>query len=144
MRVVELMKRDPEWLTVHATCRDAARRMRDANIGFLPVCDRDAHVLGTITDRDITIRLVAEAKEADLPVSDVMTREIVSCHADDDLSRAEQIMATSQKSRLVVVDEDDRLVGVLSLSDVVEHDREHAAETVARVAAREAAVPLPH
>ena len=137
MRIADLMKRRPEHVLVHDTCRSAARRMRDSNIGFLPVCDRDGRVIGTITDRDLAVRLVAEGLQFDLPVGDVMSREVVACYPDDDLERAEQVMAAAQKSRLVVLDGDGRLAGVVSLSDIAEHDVANAGRTIARVTERE-------
>jgi CBS domain-containing protein len=137
MRIQDLMKRKPEFVFVNDTCRAAARRMRDENIGFLPVCDRDGHVLGTLTDRDLAIRLVAEGMQFDLPVSDVMSREVVACYPDDDLDRAEQVMAAARKSRLVILGDDGRLAGVLSLSDIAEHDVANAGATIARVSERE-------
>ena len=118
MRIGDLMKHKPEYVVVHDTCRAAARRMRDENIGFLPVCDPDGRVIGTLTDRDLAIRLVAEGMQFDLPVSDVMSREVVACYPDDDLERAEQVMAAARKSRLVVLDGDGRLAGVVILSDI--------------------------
>ncbi len=141
MIVSELMKRQPKHVLVHDTCRTAARRMRDENVGFLPVCDRQGRVLGTVTDRDIAIRLVADGLQAEAPVGDIMSREVVACHSDDELTRAEQLMAASQKSRLVVVDGGGVLLGVLSLSDVAQHDTAHAAETIARVSRREVHLP---
>ena len=137
MRIGDLMKRRPQYVVVHDTCRMAARRMRDENIGFLPVCDRDGRVIGTLTDRDLAVRLVAEGMQFDLPVSDVMSREVVACYPDDDLERAEQVMAAAQKSRLVVLDGDGRLAGVVSLSDIAEHDVANAGRTIARVTERE-------
>lgn len=138
MRIADLMKRKPHYVLSHDTCRMAARKMRDENIGFLPVCDVDRHVIGTITDRDLAIRLVAEGMQFDLPVADAMSREVVACYPDDDLARAEQVMGAAHKSRLVVLGADGRLEGVLSLSDIAEHDVEHAGETISRVAGREA------
>ena len=143
MHISDLMKREPQRVLSHDTCRMAARRMRDENVGFLRVCDREGRVLGTITDRDIAIRLVADGQAPEMPVGDVMSREVVACHVDDELERAEQLMAASQKSRLVVVDGDGRLRGVVSLSDVAEHDMAHAAETIARVSRREVTVTHP-
>jgi CBS domain-containing protein len=137
MRIHDLMKRRPEYVLVHETCRAAARKMRDENIGFLPVCDREGRVLGTLTDRDLAIRLVAEGLQFDLPVGDVMSREVVACYPDDDLERAEQVMAASRKSRLVVLEGDGRLAGVLSLSDIAEHDVANVGATIARVTERE-------
>ena len=137
MRIREVMKQNPHRVVVHDTCRSAARTMRDENIGFLPVCDSAGRVIGTITDRDLALRIVAEGMQFDLPVSDVMSREVVACYPDDDLARAEQVMSASHKSRLVVLDDTGRLAGVLSLSDIATHDAANAGATVARVAERE-------
>jgi CBS domain-containing protein len=92
----------------------AARRMRDANIGFLPVCGPDGRVVGTITDRDIVIRLIAGGGSSTSPVSNVMTREVVACRPSDDLDVAE------------------------SLSDIAARDPAHGADTLHAVSAREA------
>jgi CBS domain-containing protein len=138
MRIREVMKQNPHRAVVHDTCRSVARKMRDENIGFLPVCDSAGRVIGTITDRDLALRIVAEGMQFDLPVSDVMSREVVACYPDDDLARAEQVMSASHKSRLVVLDDAGRLAGVLSLSDIATHDAANAGATVARVAEREA------
>ncbi|MFL5299923.1 MAG: CBS domain-containing protein [Anaeromyxobacteraceae bacterium] len=137
MRIADMMKRDPEYVLVYETCRGAARRMRDGNVGFLPVCDRDRRVIGTITDRDLAVRLVAEGLHFDLPVSDVMSHEVVAGYPDDDVARAAQVMDASHKGRLVIVDGDGRLVGIVSRSDVghgdvARSDGTHAAEPVAR------------
>ena len=137
MRVADLMKRKPLFVTPHDTCQTAARRMRDANVGFLPVCDWEHRVIGAVTDRDLALRIVAEGLESGLPAVDVMSHEVVACHPDDDLERAEEMMGSSHKSRLVVVDDFGRLAGVLSLSDIAEHDVSNAGATIRRIAERE-------
>src|SRR5690606_25743783 len=88
----EIMKRDIECLTSADAAHHAASRMRDQNIGFLPVCDDEMKVLGTVTDRDIAIRLVAEQRPLDTTVDQIMTREIVACRPDDDISDAQELM----------------------------------------------------
>lgn len=137
MLVADVMRVDPQYLLSYQSCRVAARKMRDENVGFLPVCDGDRHVIGTITDRDIALRIVGEAKQYDLPVGDVMTRELVACHPGDELARAERLMAASRKSRIVVLDQRSLLVGVVSLSEIAKHDAANAGAVVARVAERE-------
>ncbi len=138
MRVSDLMKRRPIHVTPHDTCQTAARRMRDANVGFLPVCDWEHRVVGIVTDRDLALRIVADGLQAGVPAIDVMSREVVACRPDDELERAEAIMGASHKSRLVVIDDGGRLLGVLSLSDVAEHDVANAGATIRRIAEREA------
>ncbi len=135
MLIADVMNLEPEYLPAQTSSRAAARRMRDRNVGFLPVCDRDRRVIGMITDRDIAMRVVAEGLQCDLPACDVMTREVVACHPDDDLLMAERIMAASHKSRLVVLDANGRLAGVVSLADITAHDVENAVGILAQVAA---------
>jgi len=134
----ELMKTEIECVSPADTVQDAAARMRDENLGFLPVCDQSKKVLGTITDRDIAIRIVASAKDPTTLIEDVMTREVVSCRPEDDLQRAQQLMAKNHKSRIMCLDKSGRLVGVISLSDVAQHEEgARAADTLRQVSERE-------
>ncbi len=138
MRCEEIMKTEVECVSPRDTVEDAAIRMRDENIGFLPVCDQSKKVLGTLTDRDIAIRLVAGKKQGSAFVEDVMTREVVACGPKDDIRDAERAMAKNHKSRIICCDEGGRLAGVISLSDIAQHDRRgRAAETLREVSARE-------
>lgn len=140
MRCEELMKRQVECLSPSSTIQAAARAMRDKGIGFLPVCDPERRVLGALTDRDIVIRWAVE-DDADIeaPVERIMTREVISCHADDDIETCEELMSTHKKSRIMIVDDDARLIGVISLSDVAQCDRaRRAGRTLRQVTAREA------
>jgi CBS domain-containing protein len=139
MRCEEIMKRDVECVSPRDTVEDAASRMRQANVGFLPVCDQSNKVLGTLTDRDIAIRLVAARKPGSTHVEDVMTTEVVACRPEDDVREAENAMAQHQKSRIMCVDDGGRLVGVISLSDIAQHETgERASETLREVSEREA------
>ncbi len=143
MTCAELMKQDVECVAPSQSARDAARKMRDRNVGFLPICDHGKKVLGTVTDRDIAIRLVAEDHPARTTIREIMTSDIVACRPQDDLSKAEQLMAEHQKSRILVIDDSGTLKGVISLSDVVEHEDEQRAAKVAKaVTAREASAVL--
>ncbi len=135
MRCSEVMKERPECVGPAVAVSDAARRMLDANIGFLPVCEPSGAVIGTITDRDLALRVVANQLPASTAVADVMTPEIVACQATDDLEFAKELMARHRKSRIMCLDERGSLVGVISLSDLTDGN---AAETLRRVAAREA------
>lgn len=134
----ELMKRQVECVSPQDSAEAAARRMRDENVGFLPVCDASKKVLGTITDRDIAIRLVASGKPPSAQVSDVMTNEVVACDPKDDISKAERLMGQNHKSRIMCIDDAGQLVGVISLSDLAQRDRDHAAQTLQEVSQREA------
>jgi CBS domain-containing protein len=124
----EIMKSEIECVAPTDSAEIAARKMRDHNVGFLPVCDRDLQVVGTLTDRDLTLRVVAEGRAASTPVVELMTHEVVSCRSSDNLSRAEELMGLFRVSRMLCVDEDGLLAGVISLSDIAQH------ETLSRVA----------
>jgi CBS domain-containing protein len=139
MRCEEIMKRDVECLSPGQTVQEAARQMRKENISFLPVCDEVKNVLGTITDRDIAIRLVADGRDASTSIDDIMTREVVACRPQESVQVAERLMAENQKSRIMCTDDDGRLVGVISLSDLAKYERgEQASDTLRKVSSREA------
>src|SRR4051794_40027044 len=106
----ELMKSEPVCMLPDDTVQTAGQRMGDENIGFLPVCDAGGKVLGTLTDRDITIRVVAKALPVTTRVADVMTCEVVACRADEDIQQAEERMRLAQKSRIMCTDAQGRLV----------------------------------
>jgi CBS domain-containing protein len=137
----DLMKSEVECFRTLDSVQEIARRMRDVNVGFVPICDADGRPLGTLTDRDIAIRVCAEGRAAaGVRAGEVMTRETVTCREADDVERAEKLMAEHHKSRIMVVNDEGRVVGVISLSDVAEQDEGRAVETLRRVAEREARV----
>ena len=132
----DIMKTQPECLGSSVPIFEAARKMRDANIGFVPVCDSSGAVIGTLTDRDIAVRAVAKQLPPTTPLVEVMSNEVIACLATDDVTRAQQLMEQHRKSRILCVDELGRLTGVISLSDLAR--RGDASGTLREVAAREA------
>ena len=137
----EIMKPGVECLSPSSTAHLAAQKMRDLNIGFLPVCDPARKVLGTVTDRDLAIRLLAEDRPSSVPVTDLMTQPVVTCRPDDDIRTVQKLMGQHHKSRIVVVDESGRAVGIISLSDIAQHVEEiGAGQTMKKVSEREARV----
>jgi CBS domain-containing protein len=138
MRCEEIMKRDIECLSPKDTVEASAIRMRDQNVGFLPVCETSGKVLGTLTDRDIVVRVLAGKKPNSTVVETIMTKEVVACRPQDDIQKAEQLMAQKHKSRIMCLDDNGRLVGIISLSDIAQHvDSAHALETFRQVSERE-------
>jgi CBS domain-containing protein len=138
MRCEELMTAGVEALRLRDTTRDAARKMRDANVGFMPVLDDSEEVVGVLTDRDVVVRVVAEALPLETRVEDVMTEEVISCAPGDDLERAEALMRANQKARLVVMDESGRLAGVISIADIAQYeDARRAGDIVGDITERE-------
>jgi CBS domain-containing protein len=139
MTIAEIMKEDVKCCTPDDTVQSAAEQMREEDVGFLPVCEDDGTVIGTITDRDLAIRFVADALPYDTPIRQVMTRELVYCSPQDVLQQAEQTMAERRKSRLMVL-ENDRLCGVVSFSDIaaLEPEASLIADTLREISRHEA------
>lgn len=138
-----VMKLDVERCLGSSLLTEAAIAMRDRNVGFLPVCDETRAVVGTITDRDIVVRAIAEGLAPNRTVvAEVMTPEVVTCRPEDELAAAEDAMIRFQKSRIVCVDGARRVVGVISLSDIAKIEPHgHAGKIAAAVALREASAP---
>jgi CBS domain-containing protein len=118
MKVQEIMTSKVECVWPEDTLQEAALKMKEMEIGPLPVCDR-LHIVGMLTDRDIVIRGVAAGRDPRLAkVRDVMTRDIIRCYEDEEVEEAERLMRSRQVRRVLVVNRDDRLVGILSLGDL--------------------------
>jgi CBS domain-containing protein len=122
MRCEEVMTREVECLKSTDTVANAARRMTELDVGFLPVCRADGAPVGTLTDRDIVLRVVAQQRPFSTHVDDVMTPDVVSCRPDDDVTRAEQLMRINQVSRILCIDDDGQIAGVISLADISQYE----------------------
>lgn len=134
----DLMKVSVKTVKAQSTVAQAAALMRDEQIGFIPVCDEARKVVGTLTDRDIAIRVVAERESTDQAVEHFMTRDVVGCRADDEVGIAQDLMSALQISRIVCLNERGQLEGVISLSDVAQLGQSaDAATTLQSVSARE-------
>ena len=127
--IAEVMTTDVEVVRPEETLRDAARAMADLDVGSLPVCD-GRRMIGMVTDRDITIRGVAEGKGPDAPVRDVMTDDVVWCTDTDSVDEVLQQMSDAQVRRIPVVDRDRQLVGIVALGDIALEEKEDVDETL--------------
>lgn len=117
-RVGDVMIRDVFTVDTSSTLADAARRMRDANVGVLPVLER-GRLVGMITDRDLVIRGMARgADPASTLVAECATRELVCARPDTDVHEAMEVMSDCQIGRLPVVDDDNRVIGIVTLSSL--------------------------
>jgi CBS domain-containing protein len=135
----DIMKADVRCATAQTTVVRAAALMRDEQIGFVPVCDEARKVIGTLTDRDITIRVIAESESANEFVTRFMSTGVVACRSSEDLSIAQDLMGEMQVSRIVCVDENGQLEGIISLSDIAQRgDSADVAATLRSVTVREA------
>ena len=106
------------WFTPDASVVEIARKMREEDIGSVPIGEND-RLVGMVTDRDITCRGVADGKDiSSMTAREVMSQEVVYCRSNDEVEDAARIMETRQIRRLPVIDENKRMVGILSLGDI--------------------------
>ena len=117
-KVREVMTDSPRCVTPETLVSEAARLMKSEDVGSLPILDGE-RLTGIVTDRDIVLQAVAEEKDPrGMPVREVASRDLVTVGQDEDLSEALKRMASHQIRRIPVVDEDDRLVGIVTQADV--------------------------
>lgn len=134
MRISECMSRDVRLARPSDTIQQAAKMMANIDCGCLPVQEND-RLAGMITDRDITIRAIAEGKGADCLVSEVMSRDVKYCYEDDDTEDVLRNMGDIKLRRLPVLNRDKRLVGIISLSDLATGgERPRAGEALQHIA----------
>lgn len=126
MKISEVMTTDVQTVGPEQTAREAAGFMLRAEAGSIPVCEGD-RVIGMITDRDIAVRGVAEGRGPDTPVRELMSDNIVCARAEDDVQDVARRMSDEQVRRLPVLDEQDQLVGIVSLGDLARETRGEAA-----------------
>lgn len=118
MHVAQIMTAHVELTDPNTAITAAARRMRDEDIGALPVGEND-RLVGMVTDRDIAVRGVAEGKDPDnCTVRDVMSDGVYYCFEDENVERAAAVMAEHKVRRLPILNREKRLVGVLALADL--------------------------
>ena len=136
MRASLLMKAPPVACPPTASVREVCRMMDEHRVGCVVVV-RDGAVIGIVTDRDVAVRVVAAGLPGDVPVEEVMTRNVASLTVDADLVTAEATMSRRDIRRLPIVDADGRLHGVISLDDIVRfigRETEGVTELLARQA----------
>ena len=130
--VRDAMTADPRPIGASASVVEAARLMREQHIGSLPVTEDD-RLVGMITDRDITTRVVAESAVPETTsVGDVYSRDLISVEPNSDLDEALRLMARHQVRRLPVV-ENDRLVGMVAQADIALKESERTGELVGAI-----------
>jgi CBS domain-containing protein len=118
MKIRDVMTKSVETVRPDQTLQEAASRMKSLDVGPMPVCEND-RLVGMLTDRDIVVRAAAEGKDVrTTKVREAMTPEVAVCSEDDDVRAAAQTMKDRQIRRLVVVDGQKRVAGIVSLGDI--------------------------
>ena len=122
MKAQDIMAKDPRCVTPRTSIQEAARLMKSENVGALPVVESESSrkLLGIVTDRDITIRAVADGRDiGSATVSDVMSKGAATAKASDSVDDVMKVMGREQVRRIPIVDERDQLVGIVAQADVV-------------------------
>jgi CBS domain-containing protein len=120
-KCMDVMTKDPVACLPDDTASKVAQLMRDIDVGSIPVIESEQtkKLIGIVTDRDLALHVVADDRNAgSVKVSDVMTREVVTCRTDDSIQMAIEAMAQNQLRRMPVVDRDQKLVGIIAQADV--------------------------
>jgi CBS domain-containing protein len=125
MKVKEAMHEGVEWRAPDTPIADIAKVMKDSDVGAVPIGEND-RLVGMVTDRDIACRAVAESRDlSKTTAGDVMTRNVIYCMENEEVQDAIRIMENKQVRRLPVINDEKRMVGMLSLGDLshaVSHD----------------------
>jgi CBS domain-containing protein len=117
----DVMTKNPSCCLATDTVTKAAQWMRDEKVGSIPVVENEKtkKLIGIVTDRDLALEVIANGRDAKTTkVADVMTQELVTCNADDDVQNAVDAMAENQLRRIPVVDAEQKIVGIISQADV--------------------------
>ena len=118
MKLNEIMTPKVEVLPPDASVQEAAQRMKELDVGFIPICDGQ-RLVGMLSDRDITIRATADGLDpTETSVSEVMSDEVLYCYEDQDVEEAARLMNDRQIRRLPILDRQKKLCGIVSLGDI--------------------------
>lgn len=139
MKVRDVMHRGVEWLSPDTPIATVAKKMLEHDIGAIPIGEND-RLVGMVTDRDITIRAVVQGKDiSKLTALDVMTSGVIYCRDAEEIDDAARIMESKQIRRLPVIDENKRMVGIVTLGDISHAgSRDLSAEVMMAVSAHHA------
>jgi CBS domain-containing protein len=123
MKVREVMTSDVQVARPTDTIQAVAQQMAQLDVGSMPICD-GRRIQGMVTDRDITVRGVAQGLQGDTPITQVMTGNLEYVMADDDLDQAHDKMSAAHVRRLPVIDQNQELVGIVAMADLARQDED--------------------
>ena len=125
MKVKDCMCNDVCCVKPDNKVQEVAKLMSDYHIGCIPVCDTNNCICGIVTDRDIILRGIACDKDLkQTPIRDIMSCNVCTCKEDDDVTNAETKMSNNQIRRLPVCDENNKVVGILTMGDLAHYNDE--------------------
>ena len=133
MKINDCMSKDVCYVKPDCRVYDAARIMCENHVGCIPVCDDKKCIVGIVTDRDILLRTVACDKDVKAtPVSEIMTTNVCTCGCEQNIDEAQNVMAKNQIRRIPVVDNTNKIVGILTMGDLAKNDKKIGEQEVCR------------
>lgn len=130
MKVREIMTSNVECLPPEASVREIAQEMKSLDVGFIPICEND-RLVGTVTDRDIVIRAVAEGVDVNMrKAREIMSRDVFYAFDDDDVKTVAQKMRDKDVRRILILDKAKHLVGVVSIGDISKVEEKVSGKTL--------------
>ncbi|MCM3610086.1 CBS domain-containing protein [Planococcus sp. MERTA32b] len=139
MKIADIMTKEVDTCTPQSSLQEAAAKMKEINVGSIPVIDNDK-LVGIITDRDIVIRGIADNVSLDTAVSEILSENMVTGNKDMSVEDAAELMADHQIRRLPIVD-NDKVVGIVSLGDIAVKDKSYGNADIALDEVSEPAEP---
>ena len=137
MKVKDCMCKDVAYLTPNSTVQECAKLMWTKHVGCIPVCDTNKKVVGLVTDRDVILRSIACDKDIKTtPLSEIMTTNVELCKENDEVKYAQSTMSNEQIRRLPVVNENNEIVGIITLGNLCANqyvDTDYVGETLENI-----------
>jgi len=134
MKVREIMTSNVECLGPESSLKEIAQEMKSLDVGFIPICEND-RLVGTVTDRDIVIRHVADGRDVNTTqVREIMSREIIYAFEEDDVKTVAERMREKDVRRILILDENKRLVGIVSIGDISKVEEKVSGKTLHDIA----------
>jgi len=130
MKVREIMSTNVECVSPDTGVKEVALKMKNLDVGFIPVCEND-RLVGTLTDRDVVLRGVAEGRDLNTTKArELMTNDIIWCFEDEDVKTVAKKMRETEVRRMLILNRDKRLVGVVSIGDVSQVEEKVSGQTL--------------
>jgi len=129
MDVREIMTANVECISPDLTIQETAKKMKSLDVGFLPICEDD-RLIGTVTDRDIVLNALADGKDCNTAARTAMTEGVFFCFEDDSVEDCADHMKEHEVKRMLVLNRDKRLVGVVSIGDIAKSKEKAAGQAL--------------
>jgi CBS domain-containing protein len=134
MKISEIMTTNVECVTPESSIPELAHKMKTLDVGFLGICDND-RLVGSVTDRDIVVRAIAGGRDVNSTTArDIMTPDVIWCSEDDDVKTVAEKMRDKEVRRIVILNKEKRLVGVVSLGDISKVEEKESGKTLKDIA----------